>query len=98
MILDDEQIRRVLASDGYPVVKIIRRDRDGIHYSVVCGGEGGSDFENARGIWDRFVEFSAGNTTRGAAHRAGGPAFVDAAREQDRIAELVLLILHEHGR
>jgi hypothetical protein len=100
--LSDEQIRRILASDGYPIVKLISRERDGIHYYVICGGAGGDDSENARGIWDRFVEFSA-NTRRQAgpvrfADDAAGPVFVEAARDQDRVAALALMILQEHGK
>lgn len=106
MRLSDEQIKRVLASDGYPIVKSIARDRDGIHYSVSCGDNGGGDFDNSRGIWDRFVEFSSNvkwsNAPRFGDVRfhddAGGPAFIEAAREQDRVAELILMILQEHGR
>lgn len=102
MILTDEQIRRILASDGYPVVKLTERERDGVRYSVVCGDVEGGDLENARGIWDRFVEF-AGRERRSFgperyADEAGGPVFVEAAHEQERVAELVLLILQEHGR
>jgi hypothetical protein len=56
------------------IVKRVEPDpnRDGLRYSVIR-----DDVE----IWSRFVAF--GHDER---HRAGGAAFVDAAREQDEIA------------
>jgi len=53
---------------------ITERERYGVRYKVVRRG---------KVVWERFESFSAKGR-----NRAGGPAFQEAAREQERIAGL----------
>lgn len=53
---------------NYTVIESCEQDAEGVHYRVVVAG---------KTCWYRYVRF--GQTRQ---NRAGGPAFVDAAREQ----------------
>lgn len=58
---------------------------DCVLYTVIDGNPDGGDFSTAREVWHKEVPF--GKTFR---YRAGGPAFAEAAREQEAIAQEVM--------
>lgn len=67
-----------------PVTMRTDIDRDAIRYEVRVSfdGPGFEEGENENSVWYREVFF--GSTDR---HCAGGAAFIEAAREQQRIAD-----------
>jgi hypothetical protein len=82
--LTDKQKKLIDESDQLPVTMVTERTDEGIDYSVVAGSVDSGDFGNARNIWYTTVFFGTTDATR-----AGGAAFVAAAREQQKIADLV---------
>lgn len=77
------------AGDITAVESLIERDEHGIDYEVrvSLGSLAKSAYEEGEGqltVWSRRVEF--GKT---AARSAGGGVFVEAAREQDSVADAI---------
>ena len=60
-------------------------DYEGVLYTVYDGDPNEGDFGHAREVWRAFIPF--GQTDR---YVAAGPAFVAAAREQERQAQRLI--------
>jgi hypothetical protein len=73
--------------DG-PVVMLTDISRIEVVYEVVIGDTAAGDRGKARTIWRRAVTFGATDRTV-----AGGASFVEAAREQERVAWAALDLL-----
>ena len=77
--------------DG-PIVSLCIRTRTEIEYQVIIGDADSGDHGRSRIVWHREVTFGMTDATV-----AGGSAFIEASRTQDRVA-LYLLELMESRR
>jgi hypothetical protein len=69
-------------------------DTDSVLYTVHTGDPLMGDFDhNGREVWRKEVPFGYGDR-----FRPGGPAFVEAAREQEKVAESYALMPYEPRR
>ncbi len=83
-VLDDNE-KRVIDNEEWPVTTEIVRDVDCVTYHVVVGD---ADNGAGYGLWTKVVEFG-----RSHRFRAGGAAFVEAAREQEEVAQAIVTYL-----
>ncbi len=65
-------------------------DEDSITYAVWTGDALAGDFGNQREVWRKEIPFGMGER-----FRAGGAAFIAAAREQAEVAESYVLMPYE---
>lgn len=72
------------------VTMVTTVDDDSVLYEVYTGYAMSGDFSDGHQVWQKEVPF--GNRER---FRAGGQAFVEAAREQAEIAESYALMPYE---
>lgn len=72
------------------VTMVTQIDEDSVLYTVCTGDPLLGDHGDSREVWRKEVPF--GMRER---FRAGGPAFIEAAREQEKVAEAYALMPYE---